>query len=185
MSECHAQTLQFIMRLPTLPFGVVHDVIGRLQHKAHKLSHFKGVVGELGVVPEGWMVTLREVVENRVYIKSIGKWKFESKGTCITWTNSVFCTLSNVDKSLRGMELFVRSYLLHAKVPRSKWLVQEFPLPCPAGTLCPFSAKSRIERPAVEPNLDSSSHPDNYIWEGQMQTLYLSLCLTFTLSCSL
>lgn len=83
MSECHAQTLQFIVRLPMLPFGVVHDVIGRLQHKAHKLGHFKGVVGELGVVPKGWMVTLREIIENRVYIKIIGKRKFESKGTCI------------------------------------------------------------------------------------------------------
>lgn len=78
MSECHAQTLQFIMRLPTLPFGVVHDVIGRLQHKVHKLSHFKGVVGELGVVSEGWMVTLKEVIENRVDIKSIGIRTFES-----------------------------------------------------------------------------------------------------------
>lgn len=67
-----------------MPFGVVHDVIGRLQHKAHKLSHLKGVVGELGVVPEGWMVTLREVIENRVYIKSIGKRKFDSKGKCMT-----------------------------------------------------------------------------------------------------
>lgn len=49
------------------------------------------------------------------------------------------------------------------------------PLPCPVGTLCPFSAKSHIECPAAEPNLDSSSHPDNYTWERQMQTLYLLL----------
>lgn len=38
--------------------------------------------------------------------------------------------------------------------------------PCPGGRLCSFSAKSHIERPAVEPNPDSSSRPHSYIWEG-------------------
>lgn len=49
------------------------DVISCLQDKAHELRHIKGVVGKLWMVPEGWMVTLRGVTENSVYIKSIGK----------------------------------------------------------------------------------------------------------------
>lgn len=57
-------------------------------------------------------------------------------------------------------------------------LVRDSPLPCPVGTLCSFAAKSHIEHPAVEPNLDSSSHPDSYIWEGQMHTLYRTMHIT-------
>lgn len=52
------ETLEFIAKGPTLPFGMVRDVISRLQHEAHELPHIKGVVGKLGMVPEGWMVTL-------------------------------------------------------------------------------------------------------------------------------
>lgn len=64
MSEWSAQTLQLVAGLPTSPLGVTRDVIGRLQHKAHELGHVKGVVGELGMVAEGWMVTLRKVTED-------------------------------------------------------------------------------------------------------------------------
>ncbi len=64
------ETLEFIMKGTTLPFGMVCDVISCFQHKAHELRHIKGVVGKLGMVPEGGMVTLRSVViEESVYIK--------------------------------------------------------------------------------------------------------------------
>lgn len=53
-------TLEFIAKATALPRGMVRDVIGRLQHEAHELSHIKGVVGKLRMVPEGGMVTLRE-----------------------------------------------------------------------------------------------------------------------------
>lgn len=80
MSECRAQTLQLVTGLPTAPLGVARDVIGRLQHEAHELGRLEGVVGELGVVAEGWMVTLRKVTDNRTHVKKtvpVGK-----KGTC-------------------------------------------------------------------------------------------------------
>lgn len=69
MSECRAQTLQLVTGLPTAPLGVTHDVIGRLQHDAHELGRLEGVVGELGVVAEGRMVTLRKVTDNRADVK--------------------------------------------------------------------------------------------------------------------
>lgn len=62
-------------------------------------------------------------------------------------------------------------------------LVRNTPLPCPGGTLCSFAAKSHIELPAVEPNLDSSSHPDSYICEGQMHTLYRTMHITVLVPC--
>lgn len=65
MSERRALTLQLVTGLPTSPLGVTPDIIGRLQHEAHELSRLEGVVGELGVVAEGWMVTLRKVTDNR------------------------------------------------------------------------------------------------------------------------
>lgn len=48
---------------------MVCDVISCLQHEAHELPHIKGVVGKLRMVPEGWMVTLRLVIEKSVHIK--------------------------------------------------------------------------------------------------------------------
>lgn len=63
------ETLEFIMKGTTLPFGMVCDVISCFQHKAHELPHIKGVVGKLGMVPEGGVVTLREVIEESVYVK--------------------------------------------------------------------------------------------------------------------
>lgn len=56
--------LKLVTGLPTLPLGVTSDVIGCLQHEAHELGRLKGVVGELGVVSEGWMVTLRKMTDN-------------------------------------------------------------------------------------------------------------------------
>lgn len=63
MCPTFTETLEFIMKSPTLPFGMVCDVISCLQHEAHELRHIKGIVGKLGMVPEGWMVTLGEVRE--------------------------------------------------------------------------------------------------------------------------
>lgn len=57
------------MKSPTFPAGMVRDIINRFQHNPHELTHIKGVVGKLGMVPEGWMVTLREAIGNSVYIK--------------------------------------------------------------------------------------------------------------------
>lgn len=67
--ESQRQTLKFIMKCVMLPFGMACDVISRLQDKAHELCHIKGVVGKLWMIPEGWMVTLREVMDSSVYIK--------------------------------------------------------------------------------------------------------------------
>lgn len=54
------ETLEFIMKDTMGPFRMVCDVIGSLQHQTHELSHIKGVVGKLWMVPKGGMVTLRE-----------------------------------------------------------------------------------------------------------------------------
>lgn len=76
------ETLEFIMNGVTLPFGMVCNVISCLQHKAHELLHIKGVVGKLWMVPEGWMVTLREAIEKSVFVKwthiNMGKHKIKS-----------------------------------------------------------------------------------------------------------
>lgn len=79
MSECCAQTLQLVTGLPTAPLGLTHDIICRLQHEAHELGRLEGVVGELGVVAEGWMVTLRKVTDNRTDVKNRPSGK---KGKC-------------------------------------------------------------------------------------------------------
>jgi len=50
---------------PAAPLGVARDVVGRLQHQAHELAHVERVVGELGVLPEGRVVTLREATEKK------------------------------------------------------------------------------------------------------------------------
>lgn len=55
--------LEFITKGTALPFRMVRDIIGCLQHKAHELLHIKGVVGKLRMVPKGGMVTLREALE--------------------------------------------------------------------------------------------------------------------------
>lgn len=52
--------LKFIMMCPTLPFGMTCDVISCLQHDTHELSHIKGVVGKLRMIPKGRMMTLRQ-----------------------------------------------------------------------------------------------------------------------------
>ncbi|TNN41442.1 hypothetical protein EYF80_048404 [Liparis tanakae] len=57
-------SLEFIVAGAAAPFGVARDVVGRLQHQAHELPHVERVVGELGVLPEGRVVTLREAAEN-------------------------------------------------------------------------------------------------------------------------
>ena len=63
------ETLEFIVKGATPPFGMVRDVISSFQHEAHELPHDEGVVGELWVVPDGRMVTLREVKERRLSIR--------------------------------------------------------------------------------------------------------------------
>lgn len=65
----NSETLEFIVKGATPPFGMVSDVISRFQHEAHELPHVEGVVGELWVVPDGRMVTLREVKERRLSIR--------------------------------------------------------------------------------------------------------------------
>lgn len=65
-----AQMLEFIMMRPTLIFGMVCDVVSCFQDKAHELCHVKGVVCKLWMVPEGWVVTLREVRDNSMCIRS-------------------------------------------------------------------------------------------------------------------
>lgn len=57
------ETLEFVMKGLTLPFGMVRDIAGCFQHKLHEFPHIKRIVGKLRVVPEAGMVTLKKVSE--------------------------------------------------------------------------------------------------------------------------
>lgn len=82
------------MKGSVLPFAMLRDVIGSLQHKPHKLAHIKRVVGKLRMVPEGGMVTLPNVLERAVHCK----WTYKSIGKHHYRRTWVICTCQMSDE---------------------------------------------------------------------------------------
>lgn len=95
------------------------DIISRLQHETHELCHVEGVVCKLWMVPEGWMVTLRERDEKggsrtpRQARGRAGTWEGKGRASyLVLWEHFVHFLPSHISNAPQSSQISIAALVL-------------------------------------------------------------------------